>query len=59
VAIQLHLVIKFEVPLLDGSLDPHSEDPAVVDGVRVPVVDGSLDPHSEDPHSEDSERFFG
>jgi hypothetical protein len=33
VAIQLHLVVKFEVPLLDGFLDLYPEDPAVVDGV--------------------------
>jgi hypothetical protein len=42
VAIQLHLVIKFEVPFLDGFLDPHPEDPAVVDGVRVPVVEATV-----------------
>jgi hypothetical protein len=42
VAIQLHLVIKFEVPFLDGFLDPHPEDPAVVDVVRVPVVKAAV-----------------
>jgi hypothetical protein len=42
VAIQLHLVVKFEVPLLDGLLDPHSKDPTVVDRVRVPVVEATI-----------------
>jgi hypothetical protein len=42
VAIQLHLGIKFEVSLLDGFLDLHPEDPAVVDGVRVPVVEATV-----------------
>jgi hypothetical protein len=39
VAIQFHLVVKLEMTLLDSLLDPHSEDPAVVDGVRIPVVE--------------------
>jgi hypothetical protein len=42
VAIQFHLVIKLEMPLLDSFLDPHPEDPAVVDGVRVPVMEATV-----------------
>jgi hypothetical protein len=42
VAIQLHLVVEFEVPLLDGLLDPHFEDPAVVDRVRIPIVEATI-----------------
>jgi hypothetical protein len=38
VAIQLHLIIKFQVTLLDSLLDPHPEDPAVINGVRVSIV---------------------
>jgi hypothetical protein len=37
-AIQFHLVIEFQVSLLDGLLDPHPEEPAVVDGVGVSVM---------------------
>jgi hypothetical protein len=32
-AIQLHFVVELEVTLLDGLLDPHPEDPAIIDGV--------------------------
>jgi hypothetical protein len=39
VAVQFHLVVKLEMTLLDSPLDPHSEDPAVVDGVRIPVME--------------------
>jgi hypothetical protein len=42
VAVQFHLVIKVEMSLLDGSLDPHPEDPAVIDGVRIPVVETAV-----------------
>jgi hypothetical protein len=38
VAILLHLVIKFQVPFLDGLLDPHPENPAIINGVRVSVM---------------------
>jgi hypothetical protein len=41
-AIQFHLVVKFEVPLLDSLLDPHLEDPAVVDGVRIPIMEATV-----------------
>jgi hypothetical protein len=41
-AIQLHLVVKFEVPLLDSLLDPHPEDPAVVDRVRILVMEATI-----------------
>jgi hypothetical protein len=41
-AIQLHLVVKFELPLLDSLLDPHLEDPAVVDRVRIPVMEATI-----------------
>jgi hypothetical protein len=37
-AIQFHLSIKFQVSLLDSLLDPHPEDPAIIDGVRVSVM---------------------
>jgi hypothetical protein len=30
------------VSLLDSFLDPHPEDPAVVDGVRVPVMEATV-----------------
>jgi hypothetical protein len=30
--------------LLDSLLDPHSEDPAVVDGVRIPVMEAAVTP---------------
>jgi hypothetical protein len=42
VAVQLHLVVKFEMTLLDGPLDPHPEDPAVVDGVRIPIMEAAV-----------------
>jgi hypothetical protein len=42
VTIQLHLVVKLEVPFLDSFLDPHPEDPAVVDGVRIPVMEATV-----------------
>jgi hypothetical protein len=42
VTIQLHFVVKFEVPLLDGFLDPHPEDPAIIDGVRIPIVEATV-----------------
>jgi hypothetical protein len=38
VAIQLHLIIKFQVTLLDSLLDPHCENPAIIDRVRVSVM---------------------
>jgi hypothetical protein len=41
-AIQLHLVVKFEVPLLDSLLVPHPEDPAIVDRVRIPVMEATI-----------------
>jgi hypothetical protein len=42
VAVQFHLVVKLEMTLLDGLLDPHPEDPAVVDGVRIPVMKAAV-----------------
>jgi hypothetical protein len=42
VVVQLHLVVKLEMTLLYSLLDPHSEDPAVVDGVRIPVMEDAL-----------------
>jgi hypothetical protein len=41
-AVQFHLVIKLEMSLLDGFLDPHPEDPAVIDGVRIPVMETAV-----------------
>jgi hypothetical protein len=41
-AIQLQLVVKFEVPLLDSLLDPHPEDPVVVDRVGIPVMEATI-----------------
>jgi hypothetical protein len=41
-AIQFHLIIEFQVSLLDGLLDPHPEDPAVIDGVRVSIVKAAV-----------------
>jgi hypothetical protein len=38
VAIQLHLIIKFQVTLLDSLLDPHPENPAIINGVRFFVM---------------------
>jgi hypothetical protein len=40
--IQFHLIIKLQVPLLDGPLDPHPEDPAVIDGVRISVMEATV-----------------
>jgi hypothetical protein len=42
VAVQFHLVVKLEMTLLDSLLDPHSEDPAVVDGVRIPIMEAAV-----------------
>jgi hypothetical protein len=42
VAIQFHFVVELEVTLLDGFLDPHFEDPAIIDGVRIPVVEATV-----------------
>ena len=36
--IQLHLIIKFQVTLLDILLDSHPENPAIINGVRVSVM---------------------
>jgi hypothetical protein len=33
VAIQLHFVVELKVTFLDGLLDPHPEDPEIIDGV--------------------------
>jgi hypothetical protein len=41
-AIQFHFIIKFQVPLLDSLLDPHPEDPAVIDGVRVSIMKATV-----------------
>jgi hypothetical protein len=41
-AIQFHLIIKFQVSLLDSLLDPHPEDPAVIDGVRVSIMEATI-----------------
>jgi hypothetical protein len=41
-AIQLHLVVKLEMSLLGSFLDPHPEDPSVVDGVRIPVMEATV-----------------
>jgi hypothetical protein len=42
VAVQFHLVVKLEMTLLDSPLDPHPEDPVVVDGVRIPVMEATV-----------------
>jgi hypothetical protein len=42
VAIQLHLIIKFQMPLLDSLLDPHPEDPAIIDGLRVSIMKATV-----------------
>jgi hypothetical protein len=42
VTIQLHLIIKFQMPLLDSLLDPHPEDPAIVDGVRASIMKATV-----------------
>jgi hypothetical protein len=42
VAIQFHFVVKLEVPFLDGPLDPHPKDPAVIDGVRISVMEATV-----------------
>jgi hypothetical protein len=41
-AIQLHLIVKFQVSLLDSLLDPHPENPAVIDGVRVSIMEAAV-----------------
>jgi hypothetical protein len=41
-AIQFHLIIKLQVSLLDSLLDPHLEDPAIIDGVRVSIVKAAV-----------------
>jgi hypothetical protein len=41
-AIQFHLIVKFQVSLLDSLLDPHPEDPAVIDGVRVSIMEDAV-----------------
>jgi hypothetical protein len=41
-AIQFHLIIKFQVSFLDSLLDPHPEDPAVIDGVRVSIMEAAV-----------------
>jgi hypothetical protein len=41
-AIQLHLIVKLQVSFLDSFLDPHPEDPAVVDGVRVSIMEAAV-----------------
>jgi hypothetical protein len=42
VAVQFHLVVELEMTLLDSPLDPHPEDPAVIDGVRIPVMEAAI-----------------
>jgi hypothetical protein len=42
VTIQLHLVIEFQVTLLDSLLDPHSEDPAIINEVRVSIMKSTI-----------------
>jgi hypothetical protein len=42
VAVQFHLVAKLEMTLLDSLLDPHPEDPVVVDGVRIPIMEAAV-----------------
>jgi hypothetical protein len=41
-AIQFHFIVKLQVPLLDILLDPHPEDPAVIDGVRVSIMEATI-----------------
>jgi hypothetical protein len=41
-AIQFHLIVKFQVSLLDSLLDPHPKDPAVIDGVRVSIMEAAV-----------------
>jgi hypothetical protein len=41
-AIQFHLIVKFQVSLLDSLLDPHPEDPAVIDGVGVSIMEAAV-----------------
>jgi hypothetical protein len=41
-AIQFHLIVKLQVPLLDSLLDPHPEDPAVIDGVRLSIMEATV-----------------
>jgi hypothetical protein len=40
-AIQFHLIVKLQVPLLDSLLDPHPEDPAVI-GVRISIMEATI-----------------
>jgi hypothetical protein len=41
-AIQFHLVVKLQKSLLDSLLDPHPEDPTVIDGMRISVVETTI-----------------
>jgi hypothetical protein len=41
-AIKFHLIVKFQVPLLDSLLDPHPEDLAVIDGVRISIMEAAI-----------------
>jgi hypothetical protein len=41
-AIQFHLNVKLQVPLLDSLLDPHPEDPAVIDGVKISIMEATI-----------------
>jgi hypothetical protein len=41
-AIQFHFVVKLQVSLLDCLLDPHPEDPAIIDGVGIPVMEATI-----------------
>jgi hypothetical protein len=41
-AIQFHLIVKLQVPLLDSLLDPHPKDPAVIDGVRISIMEATI-----------------
>jgi hypothetical protein len=38
VAIQLHFIVEFQATLLD----PHPENPAIIDGVRVPIMKSTV-----------------
>jgi hypothetical protein len=40
--IQFHLIVKLHVPFLDSLLDPHPEDPAVIDGVSVSIMEATI-----------------
>jgi hypothetical protein len=41
-SIQFHFIVKVQVSLLDSLLDPHPEDPAVIDGVRVSIMEATI-----------------